>query len=314
MNSRSLLLVFFFGVAYSQFAAQQAIQSHEEIVEYWTPERMANAIPKDIWLKYNGELNLTVEINKKRALENLGAPPPTGTNIITPTSLYNSNPYAQTGKVFFTDPTNGANYVCSGSSVGANVVLTAGHCVAEGNNRVWYTNWIFQPRYDNGNVPRGSWTERQKLTFNTWFQRGDFGRDVAFVVVNANGGTLEQAVGAMALRTDIASNTDYFAAIGYPVNSNSGPAYGGRVMVQTYTPQYRTDTSATPNPRGIVSNMGGGCSGGPWVWAVDIGNGNTASRNAAAGLNSYGYTGQGNLYSPRFDSQVGDLYQQALRT
>jgi len=302
------------GFIFAKFTVHDTPQSHEEIVSYWTPERMASAIPKQILLEdlLDGG-NLNASISKRSVQDNIMAPPPTGTNLVA-SSLYTSNPYAQTGKVFFTDPTNGGNYVCSGSAVGGNVVLTAGHCVAPGDNRNWYTNWLFQPRYYEGSIPKGSWSQRTRLTFNTWFQRGDLGRDVAFAIVNPNGGTLEAAVGAMALRTDIASNADSFTAAGYPVAANSGPAYGGRVMVQTYTPQYRTDTSFSPNTRGIISNMGGGCSGGPWVWGTDIGAGNTASRNAAGGLNSYGYTGQGNLYSPRFDSQVGDLYQQALRT
>eukprot|EP01120_Amphizonella_sp_Union-15-10_P008872 TRINITY_DN327_c0_g1_i1.p1 TRINITY_DN327_c0_g1~~TRINITY_DN327_c0_g1_i1.p1 ORF type:complete len:299 (-),score=59.75 TRINITY_DN327_c0_g1_i1:75-971(-) len=291
-----VLLLCLISISFGFYVSQQALQTHEEILAYWTPERKASAIPKVLLRDpITGQL-----VNNT----GLYVPPPEGTAAV-PVGDYVKNPYAQVGKVFFRDPSTRTNYVCSGSAVGGNVVLTAGHCVAEGDGKVWFDNWIFEPQYYNGPA-KGSFTERTKVTFPAWFNKGDIGREVAFVTVNSlEGRTLEQNVGKLGFIYNIRTSTDYWAAIGYPV-----PTYGGKVMINTYIKQTKTDNTVTPATRGIVSAMGGGCSGGPWVYAINIGAGNANTVNAAGGLNSYGYNGRPDLYSPNFDTAVYELFTQ----
>lgn len=87
-------------------------------------------------------------------------------------------------------------------------------------------------------------------------------------------------------------------AIGYPV-----PRFGGERMVRTKADVIKTEKQFKPPTIGIISRMEGGCSGGPWV----------CNQHFACGLNSYGYAGRGDLYSPGFDEDVKTLFEYALK-
>jgi len=207
-------------------------------------------------------------------------------------------------KSFFSD--GQYNFVCSGSAVGRNVVLTAGHCVADTGS--WFTNWVFVPNYKDGKGPVGGFSAENMLTFESWFYSTDFGRDVAFVVVKGEtSDTLESVVGKLGFITDVSSTNSYWDAIGYP----AAAPFTGKIMVQTYEVQSTSDSNAKPKTRGIISKMTGGCSGGPWVYAVNVDGDNSNTVNAAGGLNSYGYQGKPHLYSPYFDGEVRKLYDEA---
>jgi len=185
--------------------------------------------------------------------------------------------------------------------------LTAGHCVADTGN--WFTNWVFVPNYKDTKGPYGSWTAENVLAFNAWFYNSDIGRDVAFAIVKGpNEKSLQETIGALGFITDVSATNSHWDAIGYPAAN----PFTGKVMVQTYESQTTSDNSVSPKTRGIVSTMTGGCSGGPWVYGVNIGGDNSNTVNAAGGLNSYGYQGKPHLYSPNFDQSVKNLYQQAL--
>jgi len=278
--------------------------TRQEILDYWTPERMASAIPRDIVMRiFNGTYPVSTK-GKAMPDAKLSLLPPSGTNIVT--YDYGTTPYKQVGKVFFSDGTY--NYVCSGSAVGKSVVLTAGHCVADTNK--WMKNWAFVPQYKSNQRPFGTFTSVKMLTFDEWFKRSDFGRDVAFVVVSGpdTSKTLEDTVGKLGFITDIPQTNSFWALTGYP----QAPPFDGSVQVQTYDRQIVYDDNAVPNTRGVVSSMTGGCSGGPWVYNIDIGNQNSDTVNAAGGLNSYGYQGYPYLFSPYFDSDVYSKFEEAL--
>jgi V8-like Glu-specific endopeptidase len=269
---------------------------------------MSSAIPREIILNSEGK-RLSFEHTGKNYSKLPQGVPTRGTHDVK--EDYSVNPYHQVGKVFFSEGTN--NYVCSGSAVGGNVVLTAGHCVADSGN--WFTNWLFIPNFKHDNEPYGAFPATNIITFNTWFYNSDMGRDVAFAIVGspelkASGQSLQDIVGALGFVTDVSSKTAYWDAIGYPAAS----PFTGKIMVQTYEPQSITDKNPTPNTRGIISKMTGGCSGGPWVYAVNVGSQNSNTVNAAGGLNSYGYNGRPHLYSPTFDQSVKDLYEQAINS
>lgn len=86
----------------------------KSILAYWTPERMANAKPYRQW-NFN---NKTIPYPKGSITE------------FVPSGDYKKEPYKAVGKVYFTE--GRSNYVCSGSVVGNNAILTAGHCVSNG--------------------------------------------------------------------------------------------------------------------------------------------------------------------------------------
>src|SRR5690606_11224475 len=114
------------------------------VLSYWTPERMAKALP----------LGLPVVFAKGGLLSSL-APPVTGWaggGAVTQT----------TGRVFLT--LNGVDFVCSASTVRSrnrDLVVTAGHCVKDGTG-AWARNWTFVPGYrKDGSQPYGRWTARR---------------------------------------------------------------------------------------------------------------------------------------------------------
>src|SRR5262249_21581351 len=103
------------------------------------------------------------------------------------------------GRVFFTDPTTGGNYACSGTAVDAPnraTVVTAGHCVDLSG--AWNTNFVFVPGYQNGNAPYGVWAATDESAPSGWVNSQSFRDDigVAVVALNSSGQSLEDVVGA----------------------------------------------------------------------------------------------------------------------
>jgi V8-like Glu-specific endopeptidase len=260
----------------AQTAETKAVQqSRAEVVQYWTAERMRNAVPLDVAAKAAG---------KKR--------------LAYPFTRYEPGTYNPAhGKVFFSD--GAANYVCSGTALTSgneSVVWTAGHCVNEGPGG-FYTNWAFVPAYKDGARPYGTWTARELLTTSAWGNGGDFGYDLGAAVVNTSGGaTLTDTVGSRGIAFNQAAEQHY-GSHGYPA---APPFSGGRMFICEADLGTR-DTSADPPTMGIGCDMTGGSSGGGWVVGNDV-----------LSVNSYGYTTQPNvMYGPYQGSVAQQLYTSA---
>ena len=188
--------------------------------------------------------------------------PPPQTTFKVPPSLYGTTstsfPYRAVGKVFFRE--GGADYVCSGSSIGGRAVLTAGHCVSDGKGR-YHTNWVFVPSYQNNVRPYGIWSAFWLGTFPAWHNNGDFGRDVGFAAVTDHGGKkLSDQAGFLGFAWN-RSRVKHWNDFGYPQAS----PWDGKYLVETQASYATTDTSFTPHTTGIGSTQTAGCSGGPWI-------------------------------------------------
>jgi hypothetical protein len=262
----------------AQTAATKVVkQSRAEVVEYWTAERMRNAIPLDI-------VDAAVAKKKPRRAY--------------PFTRYEPTTYNPAhGKVFFSD--GAANYVCSGTALTSgneSVVWTAGHCVNEGPG-AFYTNWAFVPAYKDGARPHGTWTARELLTTSAWGNGGDFGYDLGAAVVNTNGGaTLTDTVGSRGIGFNQAAEQHYLSH-GYPA---APPFSGGRMFICEADLGTR-DTSADPPTMGIGCDMTGGSSGGGWVVGNDV-----------LSVNSYGYSNQPDvMYGPYQGAVAQQLYTSA---
>lgn len=306
---------------------------------YWTPERMQAAMPYPMAISgrptdvsaaelEQAETALPVEATSSKTgrpsqlLTPTAAPQASG---IQPASSsypfphttykvlrtsYTVFPYKTIGKVFFTK-TSGGNYVCSGSSVGGRLVLTAGHCVAEGGKKLWHKNWSFVPAYRGwytttaSQRPYGTWTAWQLATFTDWFNLGRWCRDVGMVVTNNNAGLkLSQKVGNLGFSSNQTRNKQHWDAFGYP----SASPWDGKEMVQTEAEWARDDNpGCTPYTVGIGTSQRPGCSGGPWV-RVFYPNA-AGANNYANGVFSYYYYSQPNgIYSPYFDTAVYNFW------
>jgi hypothetical protein len=279
-----LLLALLFAGAFA--ASAQAVQpakvkevqkSSAAVKDYWTAERMRNAIPLDV---------------------NVGAAGAKQRKAAIPFTRYEPNPYPPMhGKVYFSDGV--FNYVCSGTALTSgneSVVWTAGHCVHSGPG-AFYTNWAFVPAYKNGARPYGTWTARRLFTTSAWATSGNFSYDLGAAVMNTNGGaTLTDTVGSRGAAFNQAAQQRYLSH-GYPAAS---PFNGEREWICDSNLGGR-DPSTSPQTMAIGCDMTGGSSGGGWV----VGN-NVLS------VNSYGYSNQPNvMYGPYQGSVAQQLYTSA---
>jgi V8-like Glu-specific endopeptidase len=212
-----------------------------------------------------------------------------------------------TGKVFFT--LAATNYVCSGSStIAANqsLVQTAGHCLNEGPG-AFATNFTFVPAYKNGSAPYGQFVATNLFTSTQWANGGDLNYDIGYAKVGTSGGrTLTAAVGAQGVGFNLARGASMYS-FGYPAAS----PYNGQSLAWCNGP-VTADTWGGSADQGMVCNMTGGSSGGPWFinYSESTGIGTLNS------LNSFKYNGgplSNRMFGPYFGSVIQGVYDQAQR-
>jgi hypothetical protein len=269
--------------AQAKVKSKTVAQDKAAVQNYWTADRMRDAIPAD-------------KVRSSSAAPK--AKPPRNTSATQIPPPYTSAPTRTNGKVFFSD--GGLNYVCSGTALlsgNRSVVWTAGHCVHDGANN-FHTNWAFVPAYADGSRPYGTWAARTLLTTNGWATSGDFSYDNGAAVVSTNGGqALTDVVGGRGIAFDTARQQQY-AAHGYPAAS---PFNGQRLWVCNAPLSYN-DTNQSPATLGISCDMTGGSSGGGWI----------SSSGSVVSVNSYGYSTLRNvMFGPYQGSVAQRLYTQA---
>jgi hypothetical protein len=272
------------GSAAAYPVAQVERQSRENVIRYWTQERMRQAVPAE-----------------RASRPALAAKPTKGSEGSAATSAEVALPYPSAyGKVFFTSNSN-VNYVCSGTAVASaneSVVWTAGHCVNEGPG-AFYKNFLFVPAYRDGAAPYGKFAGSTLLTTAGWQASGEWGVDVgaAVVGVNGSGQSLSDAVAEAALVFNAPRNQAY-RLYGYP----AAKKFSGQRMRVCQTGWLMDDTSAAPDSMGASCDMTGGSSGGAWV----------TSTGAVASVVSYGYSSLRNvLFGPHLESDAQSLYAAA---
>jgi len=291
---------------------------------YWTPARMAAAVPVDGPDVSAADLAGTAGAVTAPAAPRAAAAPRApgsretlaggpavvrGTRAATvrvATPWTGAAPVTRrVGKVFFTR--GSMPYVCSGSSVdsrNASVVVTAGHCATEGG--VASTNFVFVPGYRNGQRPAGTWPAQQLFTTPEW-SGGDqdsaaaLDDDVAFAVVTPQAGrTLAASVGSFAITFgDTASPVTVF---GYPVSTRDD----GETLKYCRGQRF-ADTSGTTD-RGTKCTMAGGSSGGPWLAGFDP----VQGTGTVASVVSFSYRDDATeLFGPAFGPSVQAAYTKA---
>ncbi|WP_298885850.1 hypothetical protein [uncultured Serinicoccus sp.] len=260
--------------AVAKHAAASTRSAQAEVRAYWTPERMKNAIPREM-AKPGGKGKPGGSTSSAQAVR---APA-----------------QAELGKVFFT--LGGANYVCSGTatdSVNGDVVTTAGHCLNEGPG-AYATNFAFVPAYDNGDRPYGTWVAESLVAPGAWVNSGDFNHDVGFAVMAEQGG---QSLTDVTGDYPIAFNQGYglaFDAFGYPAAN----PYDGQELWRC-SGVAGQDTRGTTDHR-LPCSMTGGSSGGGWI-----------TGGVLNSVNSFGYQGERDvMYGPYFGDVEQQVYTAA---
>jgi hypothetical protein len=269
------------------------------VVAYWTPERIAHAIPREV---------APDRLPSFRPSELAGKPGGSGTSVTGSNWTGGGKVKATTGKVLFTMA--GVDYVCSGSvaddsSASTSLVLTAGHCVYDEEGGAFATNWMFVPDYEDGGsivtnpdgshsftcdtVPYGCWTAIALVTTTGWANGGGslaaFNNDYAFAIVGAGGKTgetnqLDATAGSNPLAFNVGHPTQVYA-FGYP----HATPYDGQKLAYCAGKDVADTWGGTTN-FGVNCNMTGGSSGGPWY--VNFGSAGGAGQLNS--VNSFKYT------------------------
>jgi len=264
---------------------------------YWTPERMASAIPRDMYFPGN--------VTKGPTAYNCI---PYSIDLVRDRNAYTQYPGASIGKVFFRLGTT--NYVCSASIGSDRLVWTAGHCVFERTSATvfrWATQWTFVPGYDTNFRPFGDFNAISVCTSDQFEANG----------WNTNGIAYDYAVAVFRQRefvpfipfklanvvTQPAQQT--YQSNGYPQGAPFNGALNNRCQSAGCQ---RAGGLTGPEPVCISCSSTGGSSGGPWLVAsgpniFDI-----------AGVNSWKYTNDNdNMYSPYFNALTQTFFNDAVR-
>lgn len=275
---------------------------------YWTADRLRSARPMPLpiatrsgskakWERISGRPGHVPSVAPRKPLSATRTESGSGTATEVPLADQRTQPLSTNGKVFFTDPLTGYNYVCSGTAVNSanrSVVWSAGHCLYDGG---YFTNWVFVPAYRDGEAPFGVWPAlelRVPLQWSaTYNLRYDFG--AAVVSPDASGTRLVDLVGGRGFSWNITREQTY-DAYGYPA---APPFTGGRMRTcQSAYAGADNPPGLGPSTLGIVCDMTGGSSGGGWTV------GDTLLSNVSYGKSN----APGKLYGPYFDDTAGLLY------
>ena len=253
---------------------------------YWTPERMANAVPVH---PERGEAP-----PQSRAKGGKGGGGSGGSTTTTWTSSavnLGTEPLARTnGKVFFTE--GGTNYVCSGTAIDSAsdiVIWTAGHCVNDGDGE-FATNWEFVAGWRTSS--QVEFPASELFTTSSWAAPGrEFGEDFGAARLDTTDAELIGAVGGKLRPYEFSGAVDLntrIVAYGYPAAGK----FKGNTLWKCDSVYDLPDTNSDPDAMGIPCDMTGGSSGGAWVRG-------TTAASPLVSVNSYGYPGLKYMFGPQ---------------
>ncbi|MDH6131720.1 V8-like Glu-specific endopeptidase [Kitasatospora sp. MAA4] len=200
----------------------------------------------------------------------------------------------------FTSSASGDHF-CTASvvdSAGQNLIVTAAHCVYDPG--VGQRNdLVFVPGYRGGETPSGVWPLAAITVDQSWADHGNPDLDVAFAVVQPQGGKqVQQVLGANRLGIGKGYQLDV-RLTGYPSSSDVPISCMNQTSQQSPT-QLRIN----------CPDYTGGTSGSPWVTGFDP----TTRTGTVVGVIG-GYQQGGNTpdvsYSSYFGSGVQALYDRA---
>lgn len=277
---------------------------HRRVVEFWTPERQAAAIPRDVTLPAPNSKPGAAGMAKPGGGGG-GAGDPSATLVRGATWTGGGQVVKTTGKVFFR--LGRSLYECSASAVASahgNLVVTAGHCVYD-RSLGWARDWIFYPAWNGRASSLGAWTATALFTTSTWRTAANFADDAGFAVVtNGTSSTLQSVVGAVPPISFNSPNTNTHYAFGYP----AGRKYKGNTLTYCAGPVQigAYDGAATVS---MVCDMTGGASGGPWFEPFTTSDGTGTIRS----LTSYRYlTLKDVLFGPILGDAERSAYNAAV--
>ena len=303
-----------------EHVAARSPADQRRVLDYWTPARMADALPIDmlgIVTKGDGLLN---GIAGKTGIA--AAPGLTGGKAKIPAPrLQSARPLATTsgsrwltggavtrttGRVFLT--VGGIDFVCSASTVQSasrDLVVTAGHCVKDGMGE-WAANWQFVPGYrTGGGHPYGQYAARRMFVTGPWAHSADDSYDMGMVALTtADSRHVTDVVGAQEIAFNGSRGGQTFG-FGYPAD----PPYNGEHLVYC-AGRLHGDPYKQTRDQGLGCDMTAGSSGGPWLSGFDPATGT----GKITSLSSFKYSDdQRTMYGPYFGDAAKALFDTAQR-
>jgi hypothetical protein len=308
------------GAAAPTAAERAARAEHQRVVDFWTPARVATAVPRDIVL--DPATGRVVPRAKPTR------PSDGSTTGVTGASWTRGGAVVTTtGKVLFA--LGSSYYVCSasvvddGGTANRSLILTAAHCVMDETTGAFATSWTFIPDYDSApaslttdlsfcaQTTLGCWAASAILVDGEFARAGSFNtqaitHDFAVVAVGpggkSGGAQLDATVGAQQVQFSSVGTGAIASLFGYP----SAQKYNG--MDLTYSRgALGTDSRTSGATYRVTSDMTGGSSGGPWFTPFADGTGT----GTVMSVNSYGYKGVTAMFGPRLNDETKALYDVA---
>jgi len=290
------------------------------IRNYWTPERMKNAVPadtlisKDVAERGAWKGDDSVEVTPKVVLSKPVASKSVkkyGNNKNFPNIPMNQG--TANGKIFYRIAGTNIDKWCSGSAVNSSsrrLVATAAHCVHGGGPEgTWHQNWYFVPNsFLDVWEPYGNFAVFVFWAMPGWVNYGaspaGFNSDVAFVTTEVNlfGDRVVDAVGGHGLT--YGGGYIYDATLfGYPENIEYG------LIMQGCSGTTYKRVAEWYNYVSISGcNFHKGASGGPWLESYD----HYMGLGFLRGVSSWAYEGNTeHINSPRFTNAVFNLFSSA---
>ncbi|MBB2915573.1 hypothetical protein FHS43_006896 [Streptosporangium becharense] len=286
-----------------EHTAADAAPEQRRVLGYWTPRRMAAAVPLD-------SLGTVTKAVRRILAPSGRAGSPAGARRLPAAARVTGARWASgglvsrtTGRVFLT--VGGNDFVCSASAVRSanrDLVVTAGHCVKDGAG-AWADNWTFVPGYDRGRRPYGQFTARRMFVAGPWARTGDDSFDVGMVAVNTRKGRhLTDVVGGQEIAFG-RPRGHRAHGFGFPADA----PYNGERLIFCAGP-LRDDPNGQTSDQGLRCDMTAGSSGGPWLSGFDASTG----RGTIVSVSSFKYSDDRHtMYGPYFGGSARDLYTTA---
>lgn len=305
---------------------------HQRTVEFWTNERVAQAVPRDFTFD-PATKGFTPEAGRPSNPGGGGGGSKGGDSGVVTGSSWNKGGEINdsSGKVLFA--LGSSYYVCSATVVddGSNatngyaIIVTAGHCVFDNETGEFAANWMFIPNYDADpagldaqgrfcdSTLYGCWTADTKAIHTGFATAGGFNEqatlhDFAFVKVGPgghNGLELDTVVPEQGITfASIATDGSVSAhAFGYPAQQK----WKGNDLIYCFGSVDTDPYMSADHYRMNECKLNGGSSGGPWLVPFSEGTGS----GTVMSVNSYGRTGVTAMHGPLFNSKTQAVYNAA---
>jgi V8-like Glu-specific endopeptidase len=269
---------------------------------YWTPARMASAIPSDVPAGKADRAGTatTKPVPDGRPFVVSRPVPPLSTGVHAASVSFTNT----VGKVFFRFPSDAPNLTrsCSASAVSSpkrRLVLTAGHCVFL--NGQWAQNWVFKAGYEFGEGPAGAFPALTFWVWSGWTNSADSHYDYAFVPTANNqfGQRVVDRVGGNGVIAN--AGRPFVTALGYPSNFAGGEQQWFCQGGTSRRNPFDSDTELDGCP------MGQGSSGGPMLENYNNGTG----IGSAVSVVAYNLPGVTAVFGAYFDGDTTTLFNFA---